>query len=867
MLEQTDTSAQGRLAFLRQYAPWTALPDETLRQVAMVMRPMAHSARQTIIRQGESGYRLYVLTLGRAEVWVQAEEDTEVSVGTLAEGDCFGEMSLLSGEATSADVVAIEDAETLSLDREAFNALVAANPELLREFARMVSHRMNETTLHMGAARQKERTLTRFLQDQKSERYSELVSGHAVAKELWHQIDKHAQLESPLLIQGERGTGKELFARLVHAQSSRKDGALISVECAQITEITWGDKLFGDYHRKEQGKPHPRAFCHMDLAEGGTVLLKNVDSLPPTVQERLSRFIEKESWEAGSARRRDVRVIATCRYEVLDAGKRGNLSPELAEVLSRQVVVVPPLRARKRDIPALVNHFVSKHAQRLNKQVVGAEDQATIKLVSYDYKIANVQELEEVVERAVILTDGETIRAEEIFLGPPPAAHPWEFNLLRRANPMVRLALRVFPRGIQGLAAAAFAFILYQCFFAPVRAGENLGTLLVWSVWWPALVLSFFFVGRVWCAVCPMALAGATAQRALNLKWRIPAWLRNHDTQIGMAGFFAIIWVEEGTGMRHSALATGLLLLSILGGAIITSVMFPRRTWCRYLCPLGGFAGLSSTTAVMELRPTADICAAKCRDHTCYKGDADTDGCPLSNHLMFVDSNQHCVLCMSCVVSCPNSSPKLNLRPPARELSTGLSARPELGRFVVLLLGLLVALTLIQSWERQPYGLLPRLLDEHRFVLVTGVLALSAAIPLLSLWLVMRCLGKSPDPATAAQFWRKIMAWVPLVTAGFVCYWLAFVPGLDGLQATFTYQPLTGGGARAISFSLLALVWFGILTAGLAVTGGVLWRLWRAEAGSAGEASLGDRVLTGAAACGYWALVLTLMLEGKWLLR
>ncbi|OGG45203.1 MAG: hypothetical protein A3F84_07490 [Candidatus Handelsmanbacteria bacterium RIFCSPLOWO2_12_FULL_64_10] len=803
------------------------------------MQPMRHEGGQVIIRQGEPGSRLHVLTSGRVEVRVHTDGEEGVAVATLREEDCFGEMSLLTGDPISADVVAAEDSETLALDRGTFNALVAANPHVLREFARMISRRLHATDVAIGTAREREQELARFVREQKSERYRDLVGRHPVAKELGGQIEREAQLDSPLLIQGERGTGKELIARLIHFRSRRKDAPLLSLECAQISEITWGDKLFGDYHRREPGRPHPRAFCYMDLAEGGTLLLKNIDALPLAVQERLVRFLNSQLQALGG-RRRDVRVIATYRGGLTDMTRGGQALPDLVNALSEHVIAIPPLREHKRDIPELASHFVRKHAQRLNKQVNGLDDQAVIQLVSYDYRIANVQELEEAVERAVILAEDETIKAEEVFLGSPPAARPMGFNLLKLPRPVVQLALRLFPRVVQGFVAVVFAFVLYQCFFAPTRGGENLGTLLVWSVWWPMLVLSFFFVGRAWCAVCPMSLAGTTAQRAINLKWRIPAWLKDCDAYIIMAGFFAVIWAEEVAGMRHDARATGFLLLFILGGAVVTSVVFPRRTWCRHICPLGGVASLCSTSALVELRPTVDICAAKCKGHSCYKGDQGVDGCPMFNHVMFMDSNQHCALCMNCVRACPNGSPQLNLRPPARELWAGLSARPEVGRFVAFLMGLLVGQILIQYWERQPYGPLSRLLNERRFVFVTGVLALSAALPLLSLWLATRRLRRSPDPAIAAQFWRKVAAWAPLVTAGFVCYQLSFALGLDSLQATLGYQPLDSGATRSVSFSLLSVAWFGVLSAGLAVTAGVLWKLRQVREGDEQKRWVGE---------------------------
>ena len=107
------------------------------------------------------------------------------------------------------------------------------------------------------------------------------------------------------------------------------------------------------------------------------------------------------------------------------------------------------------------------------------------------------------------------------------------------------------------------------------------------------------------------------------------------------------------------------------------------------MCPLGGLAGVSSMTGLLELRPTPDICAAKCRDHACYKGDEHVAGCPMFNHVMFVESNQHCVLCLNCLQLCPNHSPQLNVRLPALDLLPASGDRSHAGRVMVLLAGLL----------------------------------------------------------------------------------------------------------------------------------------------------------------------------------
>ncbi len=818
-----EATVEQRAGYLRESGIWATLSEPVLHAVAGAMQPATYPSGEFIIRHGEPGRHLHVLTSGQAEVRVRATSGTVINVATLSAGACFGEMSLLSGDVTSADVVASTDCETLTLDRLTFEALVADQPRLLREFVRMVSRRLRDSNVAMGAAQEREKELTRFLQEARTEQHDEFVGTLPATRALQRQIDAQAELDGPVLIQGERGTGKELIARLIHFRGARKEAPLLSTDCAQIAETPWGDKLFGDYRRVADEQGPPPTVSYLDLAKGGTIVLKNIDSLPRAIQERLAAFLADDTY-ATRVPRRSVRIIATCRDNLSDLARAHRVSPALARIVAAQTLVVPPLRQRKRDIPSLAGHFVRKHALRLGKRVPTLDDQAVAKLVTHDYEPGNVVELEEAIQRAVILTDGERIDSEAIFLGQPPPPSSWAFNLLALPQPLVRQALRLFPRAMQALAAIVFVFILYECLFAPIGPAGNWGTVLVWALWWPLLVLSFFFAGRAWCAICPMSSAADMAQGFFSLNWQIPAWLKRHDVTILMAGFFAIVWAEYVTGMRHSARATGVLLLGIMAGAVATAVLLPRRTWCRHLCPLGGFASLCSMTALVELRPTSDICAAKCTDHSCFKGGQRVEGCPMFNHVMFVDSNQHCVLCLNCVRNCSNHSPQLNLRLPGRDLLT-MSDRPHAGRVMALFAGLLVALTLLQHWERQTGGALAQLLQERRLLVVTGLLALGALLPQLGLWLLASRRGRSPDPALETSFWQRICAWVPVVTAGFVCYQLAFVPGFDLVRVTVGVHQLDGGSVRNTSLALLSLVQGGILCGGLLVTLGVLRNL------------------------------------------
>ena len=288
---------------------------------------------------------------------------------------------------------------------------------------------------------------------------------------LQRQVEAFAAGDDPMLIQGEPGAGKELIARLVHFRSGRRDAPLLRADCAQIAETPWGDKLFGDYRGGPDDHGQPPSVSYLDLAGGGTIVLKDVDTLPRAIQERLAAFVARPA--AGAARRgaRDRHVPAQ-DLGGLAAGQR--VSPALAQVFAAADASGPAAaRPTSATSPALASHFVAKHAARLNKPVPTLDDQAVSKLITYDYRIGNVRELEEAIHRAVILTDGARIDAEAIFLGQPPAPSRWAFNVLTLRGPVVQLALRLFPRAVQVLAAAVFAFILFGCWFAPDTAAAR----------------------------------------------------------------------------------------------------------------------------------------------------------------------------------------------------------------------------------------------------------------------------------------------------------------------------------------------------------------------------------------------------------
>jgi len=858
-------SVDQSVEFLRRSEPWSALSEDAIHAIASSMRLVEFEREATVIHQGSPGRDFHIVISGQMEVRVRTENGSVIPVALLGEKEAFGEMSLLTGEMTSADVVAVEKSKTLALNRESFEALTTSNPNVLREFVRILSRRLRATDAVLGKVVEKEKELSRFVQNERAQGYDALVGKDRAMNATHRQIKSLSQKDDPILIQGERGSGKESIGRQIHNLSSRKDHPFVSVNSDAVTETSLGDKLFGPFTLGEAGHRRHSAVCYMDLAEGGTLLLRNIESLSPAIQKRLAEMLTRDPG-LPSYLHKNVRVMTTVRGSIEDLTKCGRILPVLADLLSRNEVVAPPLRERKRDIPELAKHFAAKHAERLKKKIRGLDDGAITKLVSYNYSAANVQELNEAIDLSVVLTDDEVIQAEAIFLGTILKEHPRGVNVLDLPKAVVQSILRFFPTAFQIGAGLFFLGILCLCFFGAGGQGGRLATFLIWSIWWPGLVFSFFFFGRIWCAICPMALSGTIAQRVVSLKRHIPTWIKNNDLYIAMAGFFGIMWLEEISHMRQSPVATGLLLLFIMSCATVASVVFPRRTWCRYLCPMGAFGGLCSSASVLELRPTLDLCAAKCAGHACYKGTESSGGCPVFSHLMFQDSNSHCVLCLECVRNCPNGSPQLNLRIPARELWTSDSELAKKGWFTVLLLGLLVGLVLLQNWETQSSGWAAELLSQHRVAMGTVVLGICVGIPLAILRGAMPRASSSESTELEIRFWKGIVALVPMVVAGYAGYEIGFVPELVNLEAGIVYQS-TDGSVPAVSLSFLTLFRIILLGIGFMITTGVLWKQYREETkDKSREGSLRSLLVRAAFSTMYGAAILVLMGGRVWTL-
>ncbi|MEX2273157.1 MAG: sigma-54 dependent transcriptional regulator [Vicinamibacterales bacterium] len=228
-----------------------------------------------------------------------------------------------------------------------------------------------------------------------------------------------AQSRSTVLITGETGTGKELVARAIHDWSAQREAPLVKVNCAAIPETLLESELFGHVRGAFTGAAANKK-GRFALADGGTIFLDEIGTLSPGVQGKLLRVLQEREFEPlGSERsyKVDVRVIAATNRDLNQLTSEGRFQEDLFYRLAVIPIVMPPLRARREDIPLLVDHFVRKHAARAGKPIERVDPDVMSMLTKADWP-GNVRELENTVERAVVLTSGTVIdRAAVRLLG------------------------------------------------------------------------------------------------------------------------------------------------------------------------------------------------------------------------------------------------------------------------------------------------------------------------------------------------------------------------------------------------------------------------------------------------------------------
>ncbi|MBA7629167.1 Transcriptional regulatory protein ZraR [subsurface metagenome] len=355
----------------------------------------AASGKEAIDKNRTAGFDLAILDLKMPEI------DGVETMAKMKEIDPETDFIILTGYGTVESAV-----EAMKLG--AYDYL--NKPINLDELELMIERIHEEQTVH------------RELEVLREEIAEEFETGSFVAeskgmKEVLGFISRVAKSDSTVLIQGESGTGKEMVARLIHKASNRQNNRFIPISCAALPETLLESELFG-YERGAFSGAEKRKIGKFELAHRGTLFLDEIGDLPLSTQVKLLRVLQEFTFErlgSNTTIKVDVRLITATNQDLEKKISDGMFRKDLYYRLNVIAIVIPPLKTRKEDIKPLVEHFINKFSCRCNKKIKGISKQGLNKLLRYDWP-GNIRELENVIERAVVLCRSTLLESRDFPL-------------------------------------------------------------------------------------------------------------------------------------------------------------------------------------------------------------------------------------------------------------------------------------------------------------------------------------------------------------------------------------------------------------------------------------------------------------------
>ncbi len=321
------------------------------------------------------------------------------------------------------------------------------------------------------------RELELFSEDA-DKRYRLVLGKSAKMKEATETAKTAAASKATVLLLGESGTGKEIFARAIHNWSERKNQPFVAINCVGLSKELLESELFGHEKGAFTGADQVKK-GKMELANGGTVFLDEIGDVSQELQTKLLRFLQEREFDrVGGVRpiHVDVRIIAATNRDLDAAIKEGRFREDLFHRLNVVPIVLPPLRDRREDIPALAHHFLERYTREVKKSFSKVGEEAQAKLCAYDWP-GNVRELANVIERAVVLGQGSEIAAHDLparILAAPPGSGPDGLSYRDAMDAYRRQLITRALAEVEGnRAAAARTLGLHEKYF--LRLIKNLG--------------------------------------------------------------------------------------------------------------------------------------------------------------------------------------------------------------------------------------------------------------------------------------------------------------------------------------------------------------------------------------------------------
>ncbi len=398
-----------------------------------------------------------------------------------------------------------------------------------------------------------------------------------------------------------------------------------------------------------------------------------------------------------------------------------------------------------------------------------------------------------------------------------------ERNLLDNRAFAAFVRSRWYPGVFQVPVAAVFGFVAYELLTGPSTAHDNAGTALMWVLWWPLVPITFLLLGRFWCAVCPFATLSDLVQRLVGVNRPAPRFLKAYGIWLIDAFFIAITWADHVWGIVESPWGSGMLLLLLTTAVVVSGAFFQRRTFCRYLCFLGGLSGNYARAGMVQLRTDADICSTCTAKAACFNGTETTAPCPLFSFPRTMDSMASCNLCLSCVKSCPNDAIQLTVRPPAKELWLIGRARIEESFLAMAIMGIVLIqnITMLGVWQDLLDWIEARTGISSYSVVFTLAFVVAVAAPVAVLAAASWAAAPASRESVRQNFARFGYALIPLDVAAHVAHNLFHLLA-EGKSVLYTVGRVFGGSGEGspavVGTGTIQLLQYALLAAGAALS-------------------------------------------------
>lgn len=641
---------------------------------------------QYVYRKGDASEVFYVIAMGEAELLLRRDDGGTRIVGRIGPGGHFGETGILTEKPRSLSVRALCDLVVICFDKRYFRIAILSNSRIHRQLDAALAERLRVAFIDQvdtpGDEQRKEdmsgaddvilfkdKSMSAIQLRRLARRRNDDIRESKTAKKTQAIIGKFAATSAPYILTGEAGTGKSVIARQIHLQSSRAEGQFREVDLREYEPMRLERKLLGTEQSAFPFAQARRAGL-FEQTSGGTLVFTHIHLMKKELQEKLVKIIESSTYshvDSDNQVAMQSRIVFVSTYSIDHLKSTGKILPELLALFEPRQFYVPPLRNHKEDLPRLVLHYLARFSREYGKKIHKVSPETLGIFMNYDWP-GNLTELSSVIRRAVMLAKKDEIVPDQILLGLPKTEGKWEYNILRIAWIRKFLESRIFPRVPQVIVGSVLLITVLFLFFGPRDPQANLGLTIGWYIGWPLMFFSFFFLARTWCSVCPLAAPGTILQNIVKPKRKTPQLIKDYSGWIMAVLCIVVFWIEIVWDAYQNPYLTGGIILIITLGSILFSVLFSRRSWCRYICPLGAVNAIFSMPSVVELRSNRHVCLNRCQDHSCYVGDGDMAGCPMFRHPYLVDNNRDCIMCAKCVKNCVNSSIQINLRLAPQEL-------------------------------------------------------------------------------------------------------------------------------------------------------------------------------------------------------